>query len=32
MENLVIIENSANFDPKDIDKIQLSIGWTEQKI
>ncbi|QKG29297.1 GNAT family N-acetyltransferase [Campylobacter sp. RM16187] len=31
MENLVIIENSANFDPKDIDEIQLSIGWTEQK-
>ena len=31
MENLVILENSANFDPRDIDEIQLSIGWTEQK-
>ena len=31
MENLVILENSANFNPRDIDEIQLSIGWTEQK-
>lgn len=31
LENLEILENCADFNPKDIDKIQLSIGWTEQQ-
>ena len=31
IQNLEILENCANFNPKDIDEIQLSIDWTEQK-
>ena len=31
IKDLVIAENSVDFNPKDIDEIQLSIGWTEQK-
>ena len=31
LENLEILENCADFNPKDIDEIQLSIDWTEQK-
>ena len=27
MENLVILENSANFNPRDIDEIQLRVCW-----
>lgn len=31
MKDLVILENSANFSPEDIDEILLSIGWTHEK-
>ena len=30
LENLQILENTANYNPSDLDKIMLSIGWTNQ--
>lgn len=31
MKNLKIIENIPDFNPKDLDEIMLSIGWTTQE-
>lgn len=31
MKDLVILENSGNFDPADIDEIMLSIGWASKE-